>query len=227
MAAKVFSWNEIPANPNQKKSGKSAFLKLEPGQTYTVRLVLDPIAYLQHWEPVICRSPFKDEKTGEIIDPLMALGHEPKQRFACWVLHREDGNTLKLMDFSVGLAKDFKRWSTANGGESAGGMKGPDFRIIVEKGETKLKTRYTAVHINVAPFTQDEIAVLKASGGTDGLMSKLKDLRRDHTPEEIRAMMAEKGITGPPQVAQAVAAKPAVAAAAVPAKTVVDAEITF
>jgi hypothetical protein len=226
MAAKVFSWQDIPSDSGKKKGGKaSTFLKLEPGNTYTVRLVLDPIGYLQHWEPVVCRSPFKDEKTGEIIDPLMALGHEPKQRFACWVLHREDNSALKLMDFGIGLAKDFQKWSKANGGESSGGMKGPDFRIIVEKGETRKQTKYTAVHMNVAPFTQDEIAVLKAAGGTEGLMSKLKELRRDNTPEEIRALMAEKGISGPP--ASKATAPAAAAKTSAPATVVKDDDMTF
>lgn len=212
MAGKVFGWNDIPTDNKKGGKGKSSsFLKLEPGNTYTVRLVLDPLCYLQHWEPVICRSPYKDEKTGQVIDPLMALGHEPKERFACWVLHREDGNSLKLMDFSMGMAKSFKKWSQANGGESAGGMKAPDFRIIVEKGETRMRTTYTAVPMNPAPFSQEEIAMLKASGGTSGLMDKLKELRRDHTPEEIRAMMSAKGITAPPQAAQA-PAKTSVAA---------------
>jgi len=225
MAAKIFSWNELP-DIGKKKGGKSSgFLKLEPGNTYTVRLVLDPIAYLQHWEPVICRSPFRDEKTGEIIDPLMALGHEPKQRFACWVLHREDNSTLKLMDFPPSLAKDFKKWSVANGNESAGGMKGPDFRIVVEKGETKLRTKYAAIHMNVAPFTQDEIAMLKAAGGTEGLLTKLKNLRKDNTPEEIRAMMAEKGITGPPQAKATPQAQ--TQTAKVESKPASDNDITF
>lgn len=224
MAGKVFGWNDIPTTAKGGKGKSSSFLKLEPGNTYTVRLILDPLCYLQHWEPVICRSPYKDEKTGEIIDPLMALGHEPKERFACWVFHREDGNSLKLMDFSMGLAKDFKKWSQANGGESAGGMKAPDFRIIVDKGETRMRTKYTAVHMNVAPFTQDEIAVLKAAGGAEGLMAKLKDLRRDHTPEEIRALMSSKGITAPPAGASS-QSKPATPAVA--AKAVTDDDIKF
>jgi len=221
--AKVFGWKDIPTDNPKKDGGKrpSRFLRLEPGNEYTIRLVLDPIGYMQHWEPFRCRSPYKDEKTGEIIDPLMALGHEPKPRFACWVFDRNDSNALKLMDFSISLAKDFKKWSSTNGGESAGGMKGPNFRVIVEKGATRLQTRYTAVHMDVAPFTQEEIAVLKAEGGTEGLMNKLREYRKDDTPEEIRQMMAQRGISGPPQppaqVAQASAQPAAPAAPAAPA----------
>lgn len=225
MAAKVFSWNDLPDTGRKKDSKGAGFLKLEAPGTYTVRLVLDPIAYLQHWEPVICRSPFKDEKTGEIIDPLMALGHEPKQRFACWVLHREDNSALKLMDFPPSLAKDFRKWSQANGNESAGGMKAPDFRVIVEKGETKLRTKYNAIHMNLAPFTEEEIAVLKAAGGKEGLMDKLRELRRDNTPEEIRALMAQRGISGPPQATASIST-PA-KATATEAKAVPDEGITF
>ena len=236
MAAKIFSWSDIPTESSSGGGNKSSmFLRLEVNNTYTLRLVLDPICYYQHWQPIRCRSPYKDPETQKVICPLMALGYEPKPRFSCWVLHREDGNALKLVDFSQGLAKDFKKWQKANGNESPGGMKGPDFRIVVEPGEGRIKVKYTCVPMNVAPFSAEEIAVLKAAGGTEGLKEKLQELRKDDSPEEIRKMMAEKGIgvaqpqtqEAPPSQAPAAAAPAAPETAAAPATPASDDDISF
>jgi hypothetical protein len=184
---------------SQKKSGgggsgedSSMFLKLEAGKNYKIRLVGRPVAYLQHWEPVVCRSPGKDPNTNQVLCPLMLKGKEPKERFASWVIDRDDNNKLKVMDFPFMLLKQFQRWKEAFGDEP-GGMKGPDWKISLEipPGGTKRQTNYIAMNLDRTPFTPEEHEVFKKHGGGDGLKAKLAEIRRDHTPEEINDMLAK------------------------------------
>lgn len=160
------------------------FLRLKSGNVYKVRLVAKPIQFMQHWEPVICRSPGKE-------DPLLAMGYTPKERYSIWVLDRNDNNQLKIMDFPPVVYKQIGLWKDAHDGDNPGGEKGPDFQIKVE-GQGR-RTRYSVVAIDRAPFTEEELARIR-----DGnLKDKLAENRRGHTPEEIRALLAEKNQDAP------------------------------
>lgn len=174
-----------------KGDGDSQFLKLKAGGKYRVRLVGRPISYLQHWEPVVCRSPYQDED-GKVIDPLMLEGKEPKKRFSAWVLDREDGDKLKVMDFPPSLFDSFKEWRGANNNDEPGGSKGCDWKIVVTlpAGGDRRKTKYAAYPSAPTPFTEEELARMKEID----IKKKLEDYRKPHSPEEIRRMLAEKGM---------------------------------
>jgi len=192
--------NYVGWDQKHERAGSGQFLKLKAGKTYKIRLVGSPIQYHQHWaptSPITCRSPGKDKETGKIIDPLMLQNFTPKERYCIWVLDRDDGNTLKMMDFPPILYDQFKEWAEA-ANEQPGGVKGCDWSIKVEipAGGDVRRTKYKATSLpNSTPFTEEELKAMKEGK----LKEKLNEARKPNTPDEIRKMLAEKGVTaGPP-----------------------------
>jgi hypothetical protein len=169
-------------------SGSGLFLKLEKGNRYKVRLVGKPLQYYQHWEPVVCRSPYTDDK-GSVVDPLMQAGYQPKVRFCIWVIDREDGG-LKIMDFPPTLYNSFREWQKGTN-EDPGGYNGPDWNITVTAPSGKQQyVKYSATSLVQTSFTEEELKQIK-----DGnLKERMMKVRADNTPDEIRELMAEKGV---------------------------------
>lgn len=181
-----------PCPLDDEVEDKTEGLVLHPGHKYRVRLVGKCFVYHQHWGPIICRSPGFDEY-GKCIDPLMLKGFEPKQRFAIWVLDRDDGNKLKIMDFPTALHEGFEEWASENNFEKEPGSKdGCDWLIKVEEsrrftpeGEEVPAIAYKAHYLDRAPFTEEEIGRMKQLN----IKEMLWQLRRPHTPEEINEML--------------------------------------
>lgn len=192
------SFVEWGANPDDKKANKGGsggqFLKLQAGGKYVLRLVSRPIRYLQHWEPIPCRSPGVD-KDGNVRDPLMQMGIEPKPRYAIWVLNRNEGNKLQIVDFPPSLYEKFKDWKEAFG-EEPGGNQGPEWSISLISGGSKKRVEYRATAGKQIPFTTEEMARIRAGVQVGencyDLKAALEYHRRDNTPEEIRTMLAAK-----------------------------------
>lgn len=206
---RIYGWE---ATDHEQGSGGGLFLKMEKGNTYKIRLVGEILSYYQYWKPIVCRSPYKDDE-GNVICPLMLSGEEPpKIRFCTWVMDRQNGGRLKIMDFPSTVFSAFKEWRKATGIEP-GGQAGPDWSITVE--DQKGFTKYMCTALVQTPFTPDEMREIEEGN----LMDRLVEVRKDNTPEEIRAMMAEKGITSnvaPSKVSSRMAAAPKAAQKAAP-----------
>lgn len=202
---KFSNWDEGGTSAqNSSNSGerKSRFLKLQAGNKYRVRLIDKPLHYFQFWEPIIVRSPGTDEN-GNVVCPLMQMGEVPKDRYAIWVMDRNDDNYLKIMDFPPSLFNYFKTWHEATG-QNPGGKQGCDWQITVKApqgGQKKQYTKYEALALDRTPFSEEEIASMK-EGVTIyrddeerqvSLKDFLLDVRRDDTPEEIRKKLNEIG----------------------------------
>lgn len=191
MASTTFVEWEENEKTNSRPGGagggsKNGFLKLQNGVRYRVRLVSKPVRYFQHWEPVPCRSPGIDESTGQTIDPLMQLGYKPKKTFAIWVIDRADGQ-FKVMDFPQSLYNEFLKWKQGFN-EDPGGHRGPDFQIWREcPSGNKMQTRYNAIALDRVEFTEDEKTFIK----NNNLRQKIEDLRKAHSPEEIKQLLAK------------------------------------
>lgn len=201
------TWDETS---DKGKNQGGQFLKLEAGKKYKVRLVSRAFKYFQHWEPVICRSPGVDKATGQTLDPLMLQGFAPKPRYAIWVFDREDGNRLKVMDFPATLYDQFAEWK-ANFNDDPGGPNGPDWIIKLEipGGGDRRRTKYKASNMDRTAFTAEELSAIKEGD----LKTKLADLRKANTPDEIRQLMAAKsgdpsGPSSPPAKMPSVPAAP-------------------
>ena len=164
----------------------SDFMKLEINKTYKLRMIGKPYEYFQHWEPVICRSP--GIKDGQVLDPLMLEQKNPAARYACWFLNRDDG-TLKIIDFPGSLLDSFLDWAKAFNAEP-GGRNGCDWQVKREgnAGDPR-KSKYKAMPLDRAPFTEEELAMINAKGD---LAKILEEFRKPNTPDEIRRMLAEK-----------------------------------
>jgi len=169
-------------------NGGGLFLKLQQGNRYKIRLVGKALHYYQFWEPIVVRSPYKDDD-GTVICPLCQAGFTPKDRFSIWVIDREDGK-LKIMDFPPSLFNSFREWHKATN-EDPGGRNGPDFSIKVEAPSGKQKyVKYSATSIAPAPFTEEEIKQIK-----DGkLKERMNEVRKDDSPDDIRQKMVDAGI---------------------------------
>lgn len=208
---KYVGWDET----NDKgRQGGGQFLKLEAGKKYKIRLVSRAVQYFQHWEPVICRSPGIDPKTGKVIDPLMLANYTPKKRYAIWVINREENNKLQVMDFPPTLFDQFAEWK-ANFSEDPGGPNGPDWIIKLEvPGTDRRRTKYKASYLDKTPLTEDELKIIREGvtimvDGKETKMSlkdRLGDLRKENTPEEIRALMEQKNDPSGPRSTKPVAA---------------------
>jgi len=184
----IIDWDEIPkANYDNSKKGENGqskggitYLKFEDNKRYRVRLISKPMNYHQYFKPIICRSPGCDEN-GTVIDPLMQMGFKPDSRYSIWIFDREDKNALKLMDFGIGLYRDIVEWKVGYN-EDPGGMNGPDFQIKTEG--IKRSRKYKVLALEKKPFTEEELQIIK----TSDLRKKLEEIRKPHTPEEIRKM---------------------------------------
>jgi hypothetical protein len=183
MATKFVDWSDKVGKGDSDAGGQ--FLKLKAGSKYRVRLCGKAVCYMQHWEPIPCRSPGKET------DPLIAEGKTPKARYAIWVIDRNDENRLKVMDFPPTLFEQFGAWKMATG-EEPGGKKGTDWQISLDipPGQDKRKTKYSAMPLDRTVFTDEEIKAMQEIG----IQKKLAELRRDHTPQEIMQMLADKGL---------------------------------
>lgn len=193
---KYVPWDQQPRGSSG--TGNTQFLKLEPNKKYKVRLVSKPLVFFQHWDPIAVRSPQPGDD-GKIIDPLMLMGFEPKRRYSIWVIDREDGK-LKIMDFPPTLYEKFVDWKTECN-DDPGGPNGPDWVIRLEvPGNDKRRTKYNATALDRKPFTKEENEAI-ANGN---LNEKLADLRRDHSPDEIRQKLSDAGkMDAKPQPKQA------------------------
>jgi hypothetical protein len=186
--AKFRDFSQENGDIEKAGGGSGLFLKLEKGTRNKVRLVGKPLQYFQHWEPIICRSPYKDDE-GNILDPLMLQGYEPKVRFCIWIIDRTD-QALKIMDFPTTLYNAFREWHKGTN-EDPGGYNGPDWNILVEAPSGKQQyVKYTGTPLVQTPFTEDELKQIKEGN----LKERMMKVRGDNTPEEIREMMAEKGV---------------------------------
>lgn len=201
--AKVMDWGDTEDSGSGSGDKGSLFLRLQEGK-YRVRLISKPVRYLQHWEPIRAISPGVGDD-GTIIDPLMALGHQPKPRYSIWVLDRDDENRLKIMDFPQSLCNVFSQWKQGFGDEP-GGREGPDFQISVTapKGRNQYK-KYEAMAFDRTPFTDEEMQRIKEGN----LKERILEYRRSDTPEEIRAKLAEAGHSVPDAPAPAATEAPA------------------
>lgn len=184
-----------------------------------MRLIGKAIKYAQHWTPVICRSPGRD-KDGNILDPLMQRGLEPKVRFSCWVIDRDDNNEFKIIDFPEGLHKKFSAWKDEFKDEP-GGKNGPDWRITVTGA--KLETRYEVMPLDRTPLKEEEIAKAKELD----IHKQLAELRADHTPEQILKMLADNPASGAVAAAQEQPKAATTAAAAVTASAPASDDLNF
>lgn len=164
-------WGKVEVR-EEKGSGKSGagsiFLNFGPGK-YKIRCLGQPYFFLQTFiskkitgadKDIAVISPGADE------DPLIKLNIEPQQKGAINVLHRDDGNKLKVMRFGSAIYKHIRNYAVETGIDPADIKKGIDFVITVSDPGGNMRNRqYVVTALNNTPITKEEASKIKADGG--------------------------------------------------------------
>lgn len=164
-------WTDVEVreeNGSSRGGDDSTFLKFAPGK-FRVRCVGKPYFYLQTFIPSKMTGADRDIaliSPGEDKDPLIKLNILPSQRGAINVLHRDDGNKLKVMRFGPAIYKHIREYAIDAEIDPADLKKGIDFMITVTDPGGKPRSRqYTVTPLSPSPITKEEAAQIKTRGG--------------------------------------------------------------
>jgi len=151
-----FPEKNTSGSDSQNGDKKNIYMSLSEEGNYRVRLVGHHVKFYRHWKPIkaITHYDYKDS------DPAWKAGFYPSKRFAINVIDRADGQ-LKILEKGSQIFKVFSDYKSLFGKNPAG-KDGPDFNIkVVIPGGKKRQTTYTVTHLDTAPFTTDEVAMIK------------------------------------------------------------------
>ena len=162
----------------------------EPG-TYRIRLVGSHVKFRKHWKPF--RATVKDD--GKSSDPAWQAGFVPGRRFGINVIDKTglaegEVGELKVLEKGPQVFKNFAGYKLATEKDPAG-KDGPDFIITVtvpmkDGKPNKMKTEYSVIPVDAAPFTDAEKAMIKEQG-----LWKLKEIYKPVSAEKLQEMWDE------------------------------------
>lgn len=158
-----------PSNNGDRKT--LAFLTLEEGRTYRIRLVGKPWRFFRHYEVVRAISPGFEQ------DVVWKAGHAPRERFSVLVMDKtkyedQEGpafGTLKIFEGGPKIFKEFKNYKEVTG-KDPGDKTAPDWFIQVKvpskmidgrMRKDKRSTEYQIVRDDSTTLTPEEIAYIK------------------------------------------------------------------
>jgi hypothetical protein len=150
----------------------------------------------------------------------MLSGYNPVSRGAFWVMDRNNGDALEIMECPMSWNSDESQSSRLppkpkrtvfehlgvyqrDTGIQVGTMKNPDFDIRITVNQTMNKNgtpRQTSITTEVTPvgeareFSPEELAILNQAGGGNGLRDKLIQSLAPMAPEQISMKMHEMGL---------------------------------
>ena len=160
MAEAISSWSEFtPSYTSKNSSKKNDIVRLnisDPGE-HKVRLVGKPIYYYRYWvggKAAICEDP-------TTCPVRQKYGIDPTIRYAINVLDRNDGDKLKIMEFTQTVYDQIKTVCTKRQVTNPGDEFGPDFDIIVTGTKPKIKSQILIGDKN--PFTDSQKEYIKAN----------------------------------------------------------------
>jgi len=168
----IIEWGEVESGSKSGggKGGSGSndkFLKLSPGNTYTIRPVGNPCSFYAYWTA----SPDNPKQFNRAItaDPANCIirqkyNIEPKARYAVNVIDRADGK-LKVMEAPQSVFDVIKTWANASK-QDPGAKNGADFeiKVIVPPSGDRKRTEYKTTPIIQTPFTDEEKAMIKEKG---------------------------------------------------------------
>jgi len=197
------NWDEDYKDENKEGDGgaenkdfrKARFSSMSKPGKYVVRLVGDHVNFRKHFKPYIAKVQDGDKD----IDPAWQAGFYPPQKSAVNIINKTDvwdwnkmeatgTGTLEILEKGPSVFKHFANYKGIFN-VIPSGKKGPDFIIEVkipkdEKGEyIRLKTEYLVTHLKEAPFTEEEIKMIKEDGGLFPLQEIYKSTPADKMQE--------------------------------------------
>jgi hypothetical protein len=175
-------WGEFSQGDGSSNGGKSNYLKLESGKTYKVRPILKPVLFYKYFHKkdgknrtAVCSKP-----DIEIMQSRHSELKEPSERYAAYVIDREDGR-VKIMEAGKTVFHPIGISFEATGKDPGSGKEGSDWQISVTgKG---LTTKYSVAFAGYTPITSDEKEAIKEAMGGD--KEKLKKLYKAGSIDEI------------------------------------------
>jgi hypothetical protein len=96
-------------------------------------------------------------------------------RFRIAILDRDDGNSLKWLDFGDELYREFAEWNDCYA-QQPGGMKGPDWVVKCTRSRCKPEFKLLrATNLDQVPFTDFEIKTFKDANLMESLLGWTKE----------------------------------------------------
>ena len=183
-------WSDVAPKPSGN-GGNLDFLRLKSGNTYKIRPLHKPVHFYKYFHRGE-DGKLRTALTGDPTDCPVAAEHpglrKPANRYAIFVIDRNDGNKIKVMEAPVSVFKHFRDRFEATGQKPGGNKDGGDWQIKITG--SGLKTEYSATYLKDTPLTQEELEAFSAV--MDGDRERLGKIYRIDSPEEI-----EKKLFGP------------------------------
>ena len=146
------------------KARGSKYLKFEKDHVYTIRLVGQAVEFCKFYLPKYRKSvyvePEDKDAAAKVLERVTGTAIAPTQRFAVNVIDRADGN-VKILEGGWSIFKFFANWAKVHSSHP-GGKGGFNWTISAE-GDG-MQRRYTTMPSDAAPFSEDEVAMIKKKG---------------------------------------------------------------
>ncbi len=149
-------WNEVPSGGE-----RTNFLALKSGNTYKIRPLLQPLNFHKYFHKVdgkMRTAVVSEEVVAQMAAKYPDLG-KPANRYAMYVLDRNDNNQIKVMEFPISVYKQFSNSFQATNNEPGSKVNGSDWMIKISG--TGFNTTYETTFIANTPLTEEEINVVK------------------------------------------------------------------
>jgi hypothetical protein len=204
--------------------GKTDFLTLKSGSTYKIRPLLEAYNFNKYFHKIdgkMRTAVVDDEVVSQLAAKYPSELNKPANRYAMYVIDRNDENKIKIMEFPISVYKAFCNSFDATKRKPGSRQDGSDW--LIKKTGTGLNTSYETTFVDYTPLTEDEYEKFKKVLGGD--LQRIAAIFPFSTLEE-----AEKKLFGPEEendsdvspkasAKKTVVAKPNTASASVSADT--------
>jgi len=157
-------WNDVPGGDGSR----AEFLSMKSGNTYKVRPLLDAYNFHKYFHKVDGKT--RTAVVTEEVVALLAAKYpseltKPANRYAMYVIDRNDGNKIKILEFPISVYKVFCNSFEANKKKPGSRLEGSDW--LIKKSGAGLNTSYETTFVDYSPLTDEEYEALKVVLGGD------------------------------------------------------------
>lgn len=158
-------WDNVPSGDGSR----AEFLQLKSGNTYKVRPLLDAYNFHKYFHKVegqkMRTAIVTEETVGLMAAKYPSELNKPANRYAMYVIDRNDGNKIKIMEFPFSIYKAFCNSFDATKKMPSHKTDGSDW--LIKKSGVGLNTSYETTFVTNTPLTDEEFANLKEVTGGD------------------------------------------------------------
>lgn len=163
-------------NPDKKKGGGNgiSFLRFESGKTYKIRPFGSCVEFYKLFiakgKPSVIVDPGDKDEAARILSEATGREIRPSYRNAMFVIDREDGGKIKILEGGFQIFESFANWSASSGVKPGAGQAG-DWTIKVE-GEGvggSNPRKYSPSYLGPSVFSEEEKKMISALKAADKL----------------------------------------------------------